>query len=149
MSTTSRKSAVKPGLVIAIGLIVMAMAFAAFAFKGSLITYMGFQQAMNAGGDTTVQIIGAPVKDATRYDQAANTLDFTLRETATGATMPVVFKSPKPDNFDEAVQITAQGRYNPQSQVFEANNLLVKCPSKYAGQKQPGAKSQRTYGARS
>ena len=92
MSTTSRKSAVKPGLVIAIGLIVMAMAFAAFAFKGSLITYMGFQQAMNAGGDTTVQIIGAPVKDATRYDQAANTLDFTLRETATGATMPVVFK---------------------------------------------------------
>jgi cytochrome c-type biogenesis protein CcmE len=60
--------------------------------------------------------------------------------------MPVLFRSPKPDNFDEAVRITAIGRYDPAQQIFLADNLLVKCPSKYADQK---GGADRAYGAKS
>ncbi len=130
----------KPGPLIGAGIILAALITGAVYFKGSLISYISFQQAVaSAGSGSTVQILGAPIRDDTYYDQQANSLNFILREPKTGLTMPVVFKSPKPDNFDEALQVTAIGHYDPESKQFEADNLLVKCPSKYAGQKTPGS----------
>jgi cytochrome c-type biogenesis protein CcmE len=49
----------------------------------------------------------------------------------TGETMTVHYSGVKPGNFEEAVQIVAIGSY--QEGVFEAEQLLVKCPSKYQG----------------
>lgn len=125
----------KPGPIIAFVIIVGALSFALFSFKGSLVAYMPFQQAVQAASTgATVQIMGAPVKNETHYDLDRKALMFTLAEATTGKTMPVLFRSPKPDNFDEAVRITAIGHYDPTQQIFLADNLLVKCPSKYAGQ---------------
>jgi cytochrome c-type biogenesis protein CcmE len=45
--------------------------------------------------------------------------------------MQVVYDGVKPGNFEEAVQIVAIGRY--QDDAFHAEQLLVKCPSKYQG----------------
>src|SRR5579884_3247261 len=105
----------KPGPIIAIAVIIAALAFGAYAFKGSLIAYVPFQQAIAAASTgSTVQIIGKPVKGDTRYDQATGALSFTLAEPGTGALMPVIFKSPKPDSFDSAIKITAIGHYDPQ-----------------------------------
>ena len=60
--------------------------------------------------------------------------------------MPVIYQGPKPEDLDsamtKAVAINAQGTYDPKQQVFVADNLLVKCPSKYQGQ---GA-TERSYG---
>jgi cytochrome c-type biogenesis protein CcmE len=138
----------KLGPVIGISIIVLAMGLGAYFFKGSLTPYLPFKQAIASGssGDGTVQIMGAPVKSATQYDQVSGTLDFTLQEPSTGDLMPVEFKSPKPDNFDQAVQVTAIGRYDNTRKVFDADNLLVKCPSKYAGQKVPTT-GPRSYNA--
>ncbi len=128
----------KLGPVIGIAVIILALGLGGYFFKGSLTPYQPFKVAMaSASTGATVQIMGAPIKSATQYDQTTGTLDFTLMEPSTGSLMPVVFKSPKPDNFDEAVQVTAIGRYDSTEKVFQADNLLVKCPSKYAGQKAP------------
>jgi cytochrome c-type biogenesis protein CcmE len=137
----------KPGPIIGISIIVLALGCGAYFFKASLTPYLPFKVAMaSASTDSTVQIMGAPIKTATEYDQQSGTLDFALQEPGTGDVMPVEFKSPKPDNFDEAVQVTAIGRYDSDKKVFEADNLLVKCPSKYAGQKAPTV-GPRSYGA--
>ena len=48
-----------------------------------------------------------------------------------GGSLPVEYGGVKPGNFEEAVQIVAVGRY--ESGVFHAEQLLVKCPSKYQG----------------
>jgi cytochrome c-type biogenesis protein CcmE len=40
----------------------------------------------------------------------------------------------------KAAKITAQGTYSKTQQVFQADNLLVKCPSKYQGT------TERSYG---
>jgi cytochrome c-type biogenesis protein CcmE len=136
----------KPGPIIAIAVILAALAFGAYAFKGSLIAYVPFSQAISAASTgSTVQIIGAPIKGDTSYNQTVGALSFKMQEPGTGAVMPVIFKSPKPDNFDEAIKVTAIGHYDPQAQTFMADNLLVKCPSKYAGQ----TAQDRSYAAKS
>ena len=43
--------------------------------------------------------------------------------------MPVEYRGVIPGNFDQAVSVVAIGRY--QGDHFEAEQLLVKCPSKY------------------
>jgi len=134
----------KAAPIIAGVVIAGALAFGAVAFKNSLVGYVPFQQAVAASSTgSTVQIMGAPVAGQTQFDTTSGNLSFVLREQSSGQTMPVVFKSPKPDNFDQAISIGAIGHYDSDSKVFVADNLLVKCPSKYAGD--PSA--NRRYGA--
>jgi cytochrome c-type biogenesis protein CcmE len=134
----------RPGAIIAALVVVAALSFGGVAFKNSLVAYVPFSQAMDAAADgSTVQIMGVPVKDDTRFDTTSGTLSFVLREQSTGTLMPVSFKSPKPDNFDQAIRIAAIGHYVPSSHVFEADNLLVKCPSKYAAD--PATNGERSY----
>ncbi|MGH9361973.1 MAG: cytochrome c maturation protein CcmE, partial [Thermoanaerobaculia bacterium] len=39
----------------------------------------------------------------------------------------------KPANFEDAISIVAIGRYDQAGGEFAADQLLVKCPSKYQG----------------
>lgn len=125
----------KTGAVIGLVIIVAALAFCAFTFKGSLMNLVPFTEA-KADTDATVQIMGAPVQGTMLYDNDAHALRFAMTD-GNGETMPVVFHGPKPEDLDSAMskaaKITAQGTYDPRQQVFEADNLLVKCPSKYQG----------------
>jgi cytochrome c-type biogenesis protein CcmE len=77
------------------------------------------------------------------YVQGA--LYFQIRDEQ-GHTMPVVFRGPKPDDLDSAMEkatkIGAQGTFDPNTQQFIADNLQVKCPSKY-----DSAPTTRSYGA--
>lgn len=124
----------KMGPIIAVACIAGALGFGAYSFKGSLVAYVPFAQAIAAAPTgSTVQIMGSLVAGDTRFDHATRSLDFVLKEQATGQLMPVSFKSPKPDNFDHALRVTAIGHYDVAQKRFFADNLLVKCPSKYAG----------------
>jgi cytochrome c-type biogenesis protein CcmE len=49
----------------------------------------------------------------------------------TGKLVKVVYAKPKPSNFEQAVSVVAIGHYDVQQQAFIADDLLVKCPSKY------------------
>lgn len=136
----------KLGPAIAVVVIVAALIFGGMAFKSSLVAYMPFSQAKAASSSgSTVQIMGVPVKGDTHYDTATGMLQFVLKDKTSGALMPVDFKNPKPDNFDEAISIAAIGQYSPAQKTFVADNLLVKCPSKYAGQS--SVSTNRSYGA--
>ena len=50
--------------------------------------------------------------------------------------LPVVYHGVIPGNFDQATSIVAIGRY--QDGVFAAEQLLVKCPSKYQAEAEKG-----------
>ena len=43
--------------------------------------------------------------------------------------MRVVYNNPKPANFEDAESVVVEGKMN--GDVFEAEYILVKCPSKY------------------
>ena len=55
-------------------------------------------------------------------------LAFNLKDDK-GEVMPVVYHGVIPGNFDQATMVVAIGRY--QDGRFQAEELLVKCPSKY------------------
>ncbi len=58
-----------------------------------------------------------------------------------GETMTVVYPT-KPGNFDDAISVAATGRYVAGKDMFEAEQLLVKCPSKYQEQEAAGGQGR-------
>lgn len=102
--------------------------------------YMDFEQAARTGA--TAHVVGDWAEDRpTHYDRTQNVFTFYMRDEA-GSVWKVRYNNPKPANFEEAEQVVVQGRT--QDGVFVAENILVKCPSKYnetQGLKQTAAQS--------
>jgi cytochrome c-type biogenesis protein CcmE len=121
-----KKSYIIGGVVIA-----AAMALAMYSFQSTLTAYVTVAEAKNS--KRPVQVAGMLVKGTDRYDLENNNLVFTLREDG-GAEMAVKYGGPRPGNFDDATKVVAVGMYDPQKRVFDARELLVKCPTKYEGQ---------------
>lgn len=99
-------------------------------FSKSVTPYVSFAEARQS--DRVVQVMGALEKGSSRYDTATKTLLFTLVDPQTKQSIPVAYTDVKPANFEEAVSIVAIGKMT--GQTFEAEKLLVKCPSKYQGE---------------
>jgi len=109
-------------------LIVAFLAFGATSFKNNLTPYVSIEEAMQR--QAKVQVKGSLVPNSSEYVDASEHLRFGLVDD-NGNTMPVVYKGVKPGNFEEATEIVAVGSYR--DGVFHAEQLLVKCPSKYQG----------------
>jgi len=130
---------VKPAHIIALIIIAVTLTVTLFTFAGSMAPNISVSEAMDRPGEL-VQVRGTIVKDTVRWDPATTTLSFDVREvkkTAKGEeagdqVMSVVYKKVKPDSFDEATGVDVIGRYS--DGVFKADNMLVKCPSKYIEQ---------------
>ncbi|MFV2072084.1 MAG: cytochrome c maturation protein CcmE [Thermoanaerobaculales bacterium] len=109
-------------------LVVAFLAYGMTSFKSNLTPYVSFEEAQNRPGK--VQVAGGLVENSTKYMEETQKLRFSLVEDD-GDTMTVLFDGTKPGNFEEATQIVAIGRYD--DGIFHADQLLVKCPSKYQG----------------
>ena len=96
-------------------LVVAFLAYGATAFKSNLTPYVSFDDASRMG--SKVQVAGGLVENSTKYLDATEELRFDMVD--------------EDGNFEEAIQIVAVGSY--QEGVFHAEQLLVKCPSKYQG----------------
>lgn len=121
-------------LVIILGFII----YGAVSLKTSLTPYVSFAEAKSS--PQTVQVMGELEKSATRYDTTAGLLFFTLKDKH-GELLQVSYKGVRPGNFDQATQIVAIGDYK--DQVFQADQLLVKCPSKYQGEEVQSYKAEK------
>jgi cytochrome c-type biogenesis protein CcmE len=113
---------------------VLLLAFAGFslsAFKETLTPYVSYQEARAA--DRVVQVMGALEKGSSKYVDTEDFLYFTIKEPESKDTIRVRYKGLKPANFEDAISIVAIGHFDEGDKEFEANKLLVKCPSKYQG----------------
>jgi cytochrome c-type biogenesis protein CcmE len=110
------------------------VAFAAFslaAFKDTLTPYVSYAEAREAR--RMVQVAGALEKGSSAYVSEQDSLLFTLQDPESRETMRVRYKGLKPANFEEAISIVAIGHFDTAAREFQAEKLLVKCPSKYQG----------------
>ncbi len=117
----------KKSKIVVIIIVVACALVALFSFKGLLTPYVPFDEAKK--GDSYVQVLGNLVKTV----PVQNTVDgfiFTIEDEA-GQRLTVIHRGSKPLNFEHATSIVAIGSFNRQTQTFEADKLLVKCPSKY------------------
>lgn len=117
----------KPRILIGSLLVLASIAFGVTAFKKSLTPYISFSEARRSGSN--VQVNGVLANPATvRYDPGRSELVFALKDEK-NEVMDVVYKGVKPVNFEQATSVVAIGSY--EDGRFAADQLLVKCPSKY------------------
>ncbi len=76
----------------------------------------------------TVRVSGPLHKESIDWNAKTMTLNFHLAE---GSEMfPVAYIGPVPDTLQNGESVVVEGKYSREG-VFNATNILVKCPSKY------------------
>lgn len=123
-----------------IGMIIIAMAIGIIvSTAGDASQYVSFKEAkewVEDGNTTKVHVVGRLKKDAQghivgmQYDPLLdpNFFAFTLVDT-NRLEQKVVYFSPKPQDFERSEQVVITGSM--QQDVFVADKILLKCPSKY------------------
>jgi cytochrome c-type biogenesis protein CcmE len=130
------------GRKILIALIAAACAVLAFySLRDSMRTYVPFREAMTTG--RAVQIIGTLDKSVpARYFEGFYTIAIKDKD---GTSLAVRHAGTRPANLEHADQVVARGKYIARGGYFEAEKILVKCPSRYA--KKAEAKGQKAESA--
>lgn len=113
-----------------VGIIVIALAIGSmFTLLGNSSTYADFKQA----AETTDQVHVAGTLNRTKpmeYNPQVDANRFTFYMTdRNGNEKHVVLKKSKPQDFERSQQIVIVGSM--QGDEFIANDILMKCPSKY------------------
>lgn len=103
----------------------------ATSFSGSTSDYLTVAEVKALGPDQArdSRVSGAIVPDSVNWSTRDLRLTFQI-EDDTGQ-LDIVYNGPQPDMLVDAVEAVAIGKYDPSSQAFQAEELLMKCPSKY------------------
>ncbi|WP_299822489.1 cytochrome c maturation protein CcmE [uncultured Pontibacter sp.] len=123
-----------------IGILVIAVAIVIIMSSvGDASTYVSFGEAIERSEDgdmTKVHVVGRLKKDpqghivGMNYDPLVDPNYFTFMLVDTNRyEQKVVYFNPKPQDFERSEQVVITG--NMQNNVFVADKILLKCPSKY------------------
>jgi cytochrome c-type biogenesis protein CcmE len=121
---------IKPLHIAGISIILIALGFGALGFRDGFRSYTtSVDEAV--GSSRSVQLAGF-LGSTGDYDVKGR-FTFDIQD-ENGKLLKVVSDDPRPANFEQAISIVAIGRYDAGEQAFMADDLLVKCPSKYQEQ---------------
>lgn len=137
-----------PKLLVLCGIVVAAMVFLLARTVGGQggVYYLELGEFLNKPVDRAVRLAGFVEEGSIEKDQAGLSVRFTLRDQDGKRRLPVRFDARSaggriPDTFTDGSQVVVSGKLGPQG-VFQANQMLAKCPSKYEAAsrgKRPGA----------
>ena len=99
--------------------------------RNALSTYVTFSEAKAT--TRAVQVKGSAV--AGTLEELDDDRYVFLMEDSNGEVVRVVAGGQAPDNLFEAESVVAKGKYD--GEDFLAQNILVKCPSKYEAEEHP------------
>lgn len=116
----------KPKLIIGIIAIVVFTSLLMYNFGNSISTYVDFE---NAEGMESAHVVGKwDISKEYGFSIESRNFSFYM-EDQSGNVRRVIYPKPKPNNFEQADQLVVIGEM--QNGVFYANDMLMKCPSKY------------------
>lgn len=78
--------------------------------------------------DSRLRISGKVAPGSISWDPAALTLSFTV--SGNSSSLPVVYSGAAPEGFQDGASVLVDGRAGADG-VFQAGEILMKCPSKY------------------
>ena len=115
------------GIVVA----VVIGALIAVSFSGATSEYLTVAEIKALGPDQArnSRVAGEIVPDSVDWSTRDLHLTFEI-EDGTG-NLAISYHGPQPDMLVDAVEAVVVGKYDPSNEVFEAEELLMKCPSKY------------------
>lgn len=136
MATLSAERPRIPGLrpihVLMAGIVVLALTAAGYSLRGgAVVSYASVPEAMVS--PRPVQVFGYLYSKGAYDDQGRWTFDVQGED---GSVMTIVYENTKPANFEQAISVVAIGKYDQATDQFMADQLLVKCPSKYQEEEQ-------------
>jgi cytochrome c-type biogenesis protein CcmE len=117
-----------------IGIVIIAIAIAVIMVSlKNTTTYADFAEAIS-NPDTEYHVVGKLDKSQPLiYDPKINADEFLFSLTDNhGVTKQVVLHKSKPQDFEKSEQIVLIGKMR--GSEFHANDILMKCPSKYSDQ---------------
>ena len=122
-------------LIIGVVIIAVFVVWGAMAFINTTVQYVSFEEA--AKSKTIVQVIGKIDFDQVKYSDDHTRFEFAVYDVEaeneiTAPRMQVHFFGVVPGNFDQATSVVLKGKIGDEG-AFVANEMLVKCPSKYQG----------------
>jgi cytochrome c-type biogenesis protein CcmE len=126
---------IKPVYIAGLAIIAIALYFAWDGLATAARPYTETIAEAQASG-RNVQLVGF-LGSTGSYDAEGNFV-FEMQD-ETGQMVTVIYTKPKPANFEQAVSLVAIGHYDPAQGAFLADDLLVKCPSKYQEAADSGA----------
>lgn len=118
----------KKAYLIAAAFIGAGLLMAGRAMIETLVPYVSVAQARQS--DRKVQVKGQLVAGSVQIDHSRLQTRFTLQD-AQGEHLPVLHPKLAQGNIEEATEVVAIGQM--QGDVFVAEKILYKCPSKYQG----------------
>jgi cytochrome c-type biogenesis protein CcmE len=103
----------------------------AVSFSGSTSDYLTIAEVkvLEPEQIRSSRVVGEIVPDSVEWNTRELHLTFEI-EDGTGL-LPISYYGPQPDMLVDAVEAEVVGKYDPSGGVFEAEELLMKCPSKY------------------
>jgi cytochrome c-type biogenesis protein CcmE len=116
----------KPKYIIGLLVILVFVVFAAINLSKSLTPYVSVQEARES--QKVVQVKGQRVVGSENFDIENKIFKFKMADEK-GEEFEVIYHGVKPANLEQAEEIVVIGRF--EGGTFEADQLLVKCPSKY------------------
>ena len=101
------------------------------SFSGSTSDYLKVAEIKSLGPEQTrnSRVSGEIVPNSVDWNTRELHLTFAIQD-ETGQ-LAISYHGPQPDMLVDAVEAVVVGKYDPADQVFEAEELLMKCPSKY------------------
>ena len=132
----------KAKYIIGVAVILLFVVWGASAFLKTTVQYVTIAEARQS--DKTVQVLGNIDFNDYRYDADKRRLEFSIydaesKDPGSANRMKVVYYGVVPGNFEQATQVVVKGK--PGADGFEADKLLVKCPSKYQGMEEDSMES--------
>ena len=115
--------------------------FAFVAFQGSTVYYITVGELLSKAEPEygqRVRVAGKLLPDSFDRQESSTFATFSLSDPTDGLVLPASFDGLVPELFfNEHSDIVAEGTYETDG-VFHADNIIVKCPSKYASQPERG-----------
>lgn len=125
-----RRFALKPLHLIGITMIVLAIVLGWLGLQSAFRPYTtSVDEAISS--NRSVQLKGF-LGSTGGYDDNSNFV-FDIQD-GSGEKMKVIYRQPRPSNFEQAISLVVIGRYDASQQAFLADEMLVQCPSKYQEQ---------------
>lgn len=117
---------------IAVALLALAVGYFGFAvFQGATVYYYTVDELLASADrdEQVVRVAGKLLPDSFQRDAQGTVAHFSLSDGQ--GVLPAAYDGILPELFfNEASQIVLEGKYEPGG-VFQTNNVVVKCPSKY------------------
>ncbi len=124
-----------------IGGIIIAVAITYLVYSGiqtAGLYYLTVSEIKNEGTiayGQSVRVNGDVLDGSIQWDSQEGTLRFIISDGENE--LPIIYRGVAPDTFRGGAEVVVEGEYTPEN-IFEADKIMAKCPSKYEAQENEG-----------